>query len=46
MPGLTWQDIDFEHQTMSINKTLTQGDRGKQIIQAPKTKKRNAGNLT
>lgn len=37
--ALTWQDIDFEHQTMSINKTLTQGDRGKQIIQAPKTKK-------
>lgn len=37
--ALTWQDIDFVHKTLRVNKTLTQGKRGKQIIQAPKTKK-------
>lgn len=37
--ALTWQDIDFVHKTLRVNKTLTQGKHGKQIIQAPKTKK-------
>lgn len=37
--AITWSDVDFVHQTLRINKTLTQGKRGKQIIQAPKTKK-------
>lgn len=36
--ALTWNDINFENSTLEINKTLTQGLRGKQIIQAPKTK--------
>ena len=35
--ALTWNDIDFSNSTMRINKTLTQGKNGKQIIQAPKT---------
>lgn len=37
--ALTWDDINFEEKTMRINKTLTQGIKGKQIIQAPKTRK-------
>ncbi|MBZ2406123.1 site-specific integrase [Liquorilactobacillus hordei] len=37
--ALTWKDLDLEHLTLRINKTLTQGKGGKQIIQAPKTKK-------
>lgn len=36
--ALTWQDINFRKATMTINKTLTQGTGGKQIIQPPKTK--------
>jgi integrase len=36
--ALTWNDINFENSTLEINKTLTQGLKGKQIIQAPKTK--------
>lgn len=36
--ALTWNDINFTDSTLSINKTLTQGMKGKQIIQAPKTK--------
>lgn len=36
--ALTWNDINSENSTLEINKTLTQGLRGKQIIQAPKTK--------
>lgn len=35
--ALTWNDVDFSNSTMRINKTLTQGKNGKQIIQAPKT---------
>lgn len=37
--ALTWNDVNFSKSTLSINKTLTQGIRGKQIIQPPKTKK-------
>ncbi|MFD1126265.1 tyrosine-type recombinase/integrase [Lentilactobacillus raoultii] len=35
--ALTWNDVNFSKSTMNINKTLTQGMNGKQIIQAPKT---------
>ncbi len=37
--ALTWDDINFSKSTIRINKTLTQGIGGKQIIQAPKTRK-------
>lgn len=37
--ALTWDDINFSKGTLRINKTLTQGLRGVQIIQAPKTRK-------
>ncbi|MFC6314775.1 tyrosine-type recombinase/integrase [Lapidilactobacillus achengensis] len=36
--ALTWNDINFTDSTMRINKTLTQGKGGKQIVQSPKTK--------
>ncbi|WP_125588376.1 site-specific integrase [Companilactobacillus jidongensis] len=39
--ALTWDDLNTQKSTLSINKTLTQGDKGKQIIQATKTKKGN-----
>lgn len=35
--ALCWQDIDFEEQTLRINKTLTRGKKNKLIIQTPKT---------
>lgn len=35
--ALTWDDISFSKSTLSVNKTLTQGMRGRQIIQPPKT---------
>ncbi|MCI2170715.1 tyrosine-type recombinase/integrase [Schleiferilactobacillus perolens] len=37
--ALTWADIDFTAGTIRVNKTLTQGMKGRQIIQAPKTRK-------
>ncbi|MDE3295706.1 tyrosine-type recombinase/integrase [Lacticaseibacillus rhamnosus] len=37
--ALTWQDISFTDSTITINKTLTQGMKGRQIVQAPKTRK-------
>lgn len=37
--SLTWHDVDLQKNTLSINKTLTQGIKGKQIIQDTKTKK-------
>lgn len=37
--ALTWGDIDFQANTIRVNKTLTQGMRGHQIVQAPKTRK-------
>ncbi|TPR37679.1 tyrosine-type recombinase/integrase [Apilactobacillus micheneri] len=37
--ALTWDDINFNDMTLRINKTLTQGIKGKQIVQAPKTRK-------
>jgi len=39
--ALTWDDLNTKKSTLNINKTLTQGARGKQIIQATKTKKGN-----
>ena len=39
--ALTWDDLNIKKSTLSINKTLTQGAHGKQIIQATKTKKGN-----
>jgi len=39
--ALTWQDINFKKATLSVNKSIAQGTRGKQIIQPPKT---NTGN--
>ena len=37
--ALNWDDVDTKNSTLNVNKTLTQGARGKQIIQATKTKK-------
>lgn len=37
--ALTWGDLNTSSNTLRINKTLTQGMKGKQIIQAPKTHK-------
>ena len=35
--ALTWGDLDFTGNTIRVNKTLTQGIKGHQIVQAPKT---------
>jgi len=37
--ALTWDDLNTKKGTLNVNKTLTQGAKGKQIIQATKTKK-------
>ncbi|MHA3067031.1 tyrosine-type recombinase/integrase [Lacticaseibacillus saniviri] len=37
--ALTWADISFSDNTININKTLTQGMHGHQIVQPPKTRK-------
>lgn len=39
--ALTWNDVDFNKGTIRINKNLTQGMHGEQIIQPPKTQKSN-----
>ncbi|EAC9455206.1 site-specific integrase, partial [Listeria monocytogenes] len=36
--ALTWRDIDFKHQTLTVNKTLAVGKNGTSLIQKPKTK--------
>lgn len=36
--ALTWNDIDFTKQTISINKTCARGSNYKLVIQEPKTK--------
>ena len=36
--ALVWSDVDFKNSTLNINKTLTQGMRGKKIVQPPKTR--------
>lgn len=41
--ALTWRDIDFKHQTLTVSKTLAVGKNGSILIQKPKTK---AGNRT
>lgn len=35
--ALTWEDIDFQKDTISVNKTLAKGLNNKTIVQAPKT---------
>lgn len=35
--ALTWGDVDFDKHALDINKTVAQGQNGKQIIQTPKT---------
>lgn len=37
--ALTWADVSFTDSSLRVNKTLTQGVKGKQIVQAPKTPK-------
>ncbi|MFD3267133.1 tyrosine-type recombinase/integrase [Lactobacillus johnsonii] len=37
--ALTWQDIDLNNNTLSVNKTLAYGLGGKTIIQSPKSPK-------
>lgn len=37
--ALTWQDIDLNNNTLSVNKTLAYGLSGKTIIQSPKSPK-------
>ncbi|WP_125705519.1 tyrosine-type recombinase/integrase [Lacticaseibacillus daqingensis] len=37
--ALTWGDVSFSDGAIRVNKTLTQGVKGKQIVQAPKTPK-------
>lgn len=36
--ALTWNDVSFKQNSIKINKTLTQGNKGRQIVQAPKTR--------
>ena len=36
--ALVWSDVDFKNSTINITKTLTQGMRGKKIVQPPKTR--------
>lgn len=36
--NLTWGDIDFENQMLSVNKTMAAGENNKLILQKPKTK--------
>jgi integrase len=36
--ALTWSDIDFEDNTLTVNKALTRGENSKLILQPPKTK--------
>ena len=35
--ALTWSDLDFINETVTINKTLTRGLESRLIIQTPKT---------
>lgn len=37
--ALTWNDINFKENTISVNKALTRGENARLIVQAPKTKK-------
>lgn len=36
--ALEWQDVNFKENTIRVNKTLTQGENGRQIVQATKTR--------
>ena len=37
--ALTWKDISFTDSTITVNKTLSQGMNGRQLVQPPKTRK-------
>lgn len=37
--ALTWKDIDFDNNTLSVNRTLAYGIGGNEIVQSPKSKK-------
>lgn len=39
--ALTWEDINFRDNTISINKTQSRGDNAKLVIQSPKTRRSN-----
>lgn len=36
--ALNWSDIDFKNKSLSINKTVTRGDKSRLIVNRPKTK--------
>ncbi|WP_283679920.1 site-specific integrase [Lentilactobacillus sp. Marseille-Q4993] len=36
---LTWQDVDFVHHTISVNKSQSKGDNNRLLVQSPKTKR-------
>ena len=39
--ALTWRDVDFKHNTLTVNKTLAVGKNSTVLIQKPKTKASN-----
>ncbi len=39
--GLTWEDVDFENKTLTVNKALSVEDGGRVFIDTPKTEKSN-----
>lgn len=39
--ALTWEDINFRDNTISINKTQSRGDNAELVIQSPKTRRSN-----
>ncbi|MEE6692809.1 tyrosine-type recombinase/integrase [Lactiplantibacillus plantarum] len=39
--ALTWDDIDFQQRTITINKRLTRGEHARLYVQTPKTKNSN-----
>lgn len=39
--ALTWNDIDFQQRTVTINKGLTRGEHARLYVQTPKTKNSN-----
>jgi len=39
--ALTWQDIDFTNQTLTINKALSRGENARLYVQTPKTSHSN-----
>ncbi len=39
MLALTWQDIDYQRNRISVTKTQSKGDNNKLLVQSPKTKR-------